>query len=362
MKESSLHKIKNILILGGTGAIGKHVVNLLKDTNYTVYVTSRSIHQSSGNIHYIHGNAIDYYFILTLLKESFYEAIIDFMAYKTIEFEKILPSLLSSTKQYIYLSSARCYSNQDKIITESTPRLIDIIKDPEYLATNEYALEKGKQENLLFNSISKNWTIIRPYITYSEDRLQLGVYEKEDWLYRALKGRTILFSQDIASKFTTLTYGKDVAASIIKLIGNPAALGEAFHITSNDSFLWQDILRIYATELESMTKNKIKVLMQKESTNLNIPSKKWQVIYDRKFDRYFDNKKIHKATENLPLISTTEGLTECLHKFVMNPKFKDIDWKKQAMFDKITKEVASFSEMQTLKEKIIYFIYRYIIY
>ena len=41
---------------------------------------------------------------------------------------------------------------------------------------------------------------------------QLGVLEKELWLYRALNGRTIVFSKDIAEKSTTLTYGYDVAS------------------------------------------------------------------------------------------------------------------------------------------------------
>lgn len=53
------------------------------------------------------------------------------------------------------------------------------------LSIDEYAITKAHQENLLINSKNKNWTIIRPYITYSEQRLQLGTFEKEDWLYRA---------------------------------------------------------------------------------------------------------------------------------------------------------------------------------
>lgn len=354
--------MKKILILGGTGAIGKHVVDILKDTDYKVYVTSRSAHKSTGNIHFINGNALDFNFIRSLLENESYEAIIDFMAYKTSYFKQILQLLLSSTEQYIYLSSARCYSNQDKIITETTARLIDTTKDIEYLSTNEYALEKGKQENLLFNNNKKNWTIIRPYITYSENRLQLGVYEKEEWLYRALKGRTIVFSEDIALKLTTLTYGKDVAASIVKLIGNPKALGEAFHITSNEPILWRDILKIYVEGLELLTNKKIRVLMLNESTNLQIPSRKWQVIYDRKFDRCFDNQKVRKIIGNTPFASTPNELTNCLYKFIANPKFAGINWEKQALFDSITKERASFSEIPTLKEKLKYIIYRYIIY
>ena len=53
------------------------------------------------------------------------------------------------------------------------------------------------EENLLFNSEKNNFTIIRPTITYNTQRLQLGVLEKENWLYRALHGRAIVFSDDV---------------------------------------------------------------------------------------------------------------------------------------------------------------------
>ena len=41
------------------------------------------------------------------------------------------------------------------------------------------ALQKAREENLLLKSDSRNWTIIRPYITYYDERLQLGVFEKK---------------------------------------------------------------------------------------------------------------------------------------------------------------------------------------
>ena len=85
------------------------------------------------------------------------------------------------------------YANENGRITEKSKRLLDVCTDEEYLKTDEYALTKVRQENILLSSGKKNWTIIRPYITYNVERLQLGVYEKENWLYRALHGRSIVF-------------------------------------------------------------------------------------------------------------------------------------------------------------------------
>lgn len=47
-----------ILVLGGIGAMGKHLVNLLAADKNTVYVTARKERSSSGNIHYIKGDAM----------------------------------------------------------------------------------------------------------------------------------------------------------------------------------------------------------------------------------------------------------------------------------------------------------------
>lgn len=72
---------------------------------------------------------------------------------------------------------------------------MDVCNDKEYLDSNEYAIAKAKEEDILFRSPNKNWTIVRPSLTYAENRLQLGVYEKENWLYRALHGRAIVFRE-----------------------------------------------------------------------------------------------------------------------------------------------------------------------
>ena len=63
----------------------------------------------------------------------------------------------------------------------------------------------------MLSSCLKNWTIIRPYITFSDARLQLSCLEKEYWLKRVLDNKPIVFSKDLANKTTTFTCGNDVA-------------------------------------------------------------------------------------------------------------------------------------------------------
>ncbi len=326
-----------ILILGGTGAMGKHLVDLLDGTDNEVVVTSRSTRQSRNNIRYVQGNAHDVNFVVPLLQDGV-DVVVNFMVYNTQEFSNVVDTFLSHCKQYIHLSSARVYSDVDDVITENTPRLLDICKDEEYLATDEYALTKARQENILFASGRRNYTIVRPYITYSEKRLQLGVNEKESWLFRALKGHSIVFSEDIASKYTTLTYGLDVARGIVALIGREEALGEAFHITADESIRWAEVLALYLDVLERVIGKRPNVCMQKFSPNL-IGGGKWQVKCDRWYNRKFDNSKFKRILDTQNFIPPQEGLRNCLEHFLGDPKFTHINWKNEAKLDRISTQI-----------------------
>lgn len=347
-----------VLVLGGTGAIGRHLVDILASKGNTVVVTSRKKHNIKSNVEYIIGDAHNVEFIKSILQKNRYDAIVDFMSYKTEEFCNRYQLFLRSCNQYVFLSSARVYANVgNNLITEQTPRLLDVCKNNEYLKTDEYALTKARQEDLLFECKEKNWTIIRPYITYSETRLQLGVLEKEFWLYRALQGKSIVFSKDIMENYTTLTYGKDVSAAIYSLLGKKEAMGEAFHITGEDTLKWKDILRIYINAIEETTGIIPEVILTEKSTRLKYPEAKWQVIYDRYFNRRFDNHKIGKFFDLQSFKKTEEGLAQCLKLFIHSPQYNVINWKSEAYFDSLCNEYATTSDIKNT-DKIIYNLYR----
>lgn len=344
-----------ILILGGTGAMGKHLVELLQ--NEEIYVTSRKKHKSTNTTTYLQGDAHNLYFLKAVLT-NYFDVIIDFMFYNTEEFKERCRLLLNSCNQYIYLSSSRVYSNTSELITESTPTLLNTCKDSDYLATDEYALTKARQENIL-QATGKNWTIIRPYITYSENRLQLGVLEKEGWLYRALHGRTIIFSQDIAQKTTTLTYGLDVAKGISALINRPEALCETYHITASKGIKWEEVLTIYLDVFEQQFGYRPKIIMTERAMNLSDPLLKYQVTYDRLHDRLFNNAKIGKFIDTSRFITPQEGLRKCTESFLKHPYFSTISGKFEGKKDRLSNETTSYREFTSLRQKIAYLVYRH---
>lgn len=349
-----------VLVLGGTGAMGVPLVELLSQRGDTVYVTTRSQKRNSGNVTYLRGNAKDSVFFEKLMNRN-YDAIVDFMVYGTEELQQRLDHLLNHTSQYFFFSSSRCYADSDAPIKEDSPRLVDVCKDPAYLATDEYGLAKGKEENLLFGSKQKNWTIIRPYITYNAYRIQLGVYEKENWLRRALEGRTIVFPEDIANKKTSLTFGPDVAGAVVELIGNKQAYGQAFHITTAESHTWGEILDFYCEKIEQKTGKKPKVKMIKDSKDLQKVWNPWQIKYDRLYDRTFDNSKIESVRGKYNYKSCFDGLSECLNEFLENPKWLvNSNTRYEAWCDRIAGEITPLNEIPGHKNKLKYLKWRFI--
>jgi len=350
-----------ILLLGGTGAMGKHLTEILLEEDNQVFVTTRSKRPPlHPHLTYLQGNAKEESFIAETLQLGPWDAIVDFMIYNTQEFQNHYKALLSATNHYLFLSSSRVYAESNLPIQEDSPRLIDQSTDEKFLRTDEYSLTKARQENLLQSSEKQNWTIIRPYITYSEERLQLGTLEKEIWLYRALHGRSILFTEEIGSKLTTLSYGRDVALGIKSIIGQTKVFGKAIHIVQPKAITWQEALQLYIQLLSNHLGETPVVKFVDLKTFLTLQHSPYQVLYDRKYDRIFSTKRIDQYIDTNLFTSPLNGLASCLKYFFEHPNFSTINWFAQARIDKICKERTPLKEIPTTKDRILYLCVRYL--
>lgn len=345
-----------ILLLGGTGAMGVHLASVMSKRGDEVYVTTRQKRATTG-IHFLQGNAHDIDFIKHILIQK-WDAIVDFMVYSTEELKERAKLLLSSTTQYVFISSSRVYAQNDNPIIEDSPLLLDTVKDDAYLSTDEYALKKAREERILKAS-GNNFTIVRPYITFSEQRLQLGDLEKEDWLFRALDGRAIVLSEDIANHITTLTYGLDVANGIAALIGEKKAIGETIHITTSETMKWSDVLKVYLDTICEVTGNRPKVHYIKNSLKLKEKETKYQVLYDRRYDRVFDNAKIKNLASGLEFSPVVKCLKQCVTAFIRDGQFQKVSYLLEAERDRITGDTIPLSKIKENRDKVIYIACRY---
>ena len=306
-----------VLVLGGTGAMGYYVCSALSDLGCKVTVTSRRDRSSENpNVVFIKGNAHDQSFLKTLLSETKWDAIIDFMIWTSSEFQHRYKDFLKATKQYIFTSSYRVYANAP-IIREDSPRLLDVVEDPSYLSTDEYALAKARCENLLILSGASNWTIVRPAVTYDGQtgRFQLTVLEAETWAWRASKGIPVPLPSELLDKQTTMSWGGDVAKMIVRLVGNPHSFGEIYTVSNSEHISWREVSQIYQTVLPSL---RIVPCGLSEFEHLN--GVVYQIRYDRMFNRIIDNSKILSATGMLPsdLKSMHEGIRQEFAQWIVS--------------------------------------------
>lgn len=356
----------NVLLLGGTGAMGSILVSMLSENpSVDVYVTTRQKYNDNNNgIVYIEGNAHKDAFLQNVLEQREYECIVDFMVYSTNEFKNRINYILSKTNQYIFISSSRVYSESKDAIVESSARLLDTCKDVFFLNTDEYALSKAREENALISSKYNNWIIIRPYITYNKNRLQLCIFEKEQWLYRALKGKKVVLGKDILNKTTSMTYAYDVAFGICKLIGNLDANKEIYHIVNDNSCKWDDILSIYQKCFLKYTGKEIKLMYVDDSSIFSWKDgDAYAICYDRLYNRIFDSTKIKSIIGNFDFVSVENGIEKCFCEFLSQKELNinlRINWALEGYLDKISGELEKSNNFPSKKDKLIYYCYRYL--
>lgn len=307
-----------ILMLGGTGAIGKSILSIIgNDSRFNITVTSRKERKSDySNVQYICGNANDLSFINNFDDNSF-DVLIDFMNYRNEILEKNFSKLIDIAKQYIFLSSARVYDNLSPIITEQSSLLLNTTQDSEFKQSGTYAIKKAYQETYVKENGRNKVTIIRPYKTYSSERLQLGEYEIIHWLRRLINNKPIVLNYKLLDKFTSLTYGGDVAKGIVGLIGNDKAFGETFQIVTDEHMRWRDVLTLYCDVLIQNSFAPVIYLSDATTAIDKLFESGYQMPYDILFDRKFVSTKISKII-SISYKSMEDGLRGALSTYLEN--------------------------------------------
>ncbi len=284
--------MKKILVIGGTGAMGVYLVPELVKKGFEVHVPSLDdAEQTDGNPKFFKADMKDIDTLKKVLAEK-YDAIVDFLVYPEKQFHERFQLFLDSTDHYIYLSSYRIYAG-DCPINEESARLLDVSTNKEYLDLweHEYSLYKAVGEDILRNSGYKNWSIVRPAITYSKRRFQLVTLEASVVVNRAMGGKKILLPKEAKNVRGTMSWAGDVAKMFTGIILNERAYGETFTFATAENHTWGEIADIY----NELTGVEFVWIDKQDYCDLicaNNPHVTWQLEYDRLFDRVIDNSKI----------------------------------------------------------------------
>lgn len=294
--------MKKILVMGGTGAMGRYAVPELLRLGFSVDVVALDEpHFTHENLTCTIANAMDDEWLKNKITETRYDVILDFMSYKLPQFKERVDLFLENTDQYMFLSSCRVYANEEVPVKETSPRLLDVSKNEEYLALgeSEYSLFKALEEDLLVKSGKKNWTIILPATTYSTGRAQLVTLEAGTFVSRAFAGKPVVIPIQAKDKPATMSWAGDVGVMIARLAGKQEALGEKFIAATAEYNTWGEIAEIYrellGLQYEWVDQEDYLKIMSKNQERVS-PYVRYQLEYARLFDRITDNSKILAVT------------------------------------------------------------------
>jgi nucleoside-diphosphate-sugar epimerase len=236
--------------------------------------------------------------------------VVDWVAYTPDQVQTDIELFRNRTRQYIFISSASAYQKPPRSlpVTESTPVYNPFWKYSQNKADCEALLEQAAQQED-FPS-----TIVRPSHTY--DRTLLPFDGGYTILERMLAGKPVIVHGDGTSLWT-LTHHRDFAVGFVGLLGNPHAIGQSFHITSEEWLSWNQIYEIVAHAAGV------------EPRLVHVPSEvianydaEWgaSLLGDKAHSMIFDNSKIRRLVPEFhPVIPFWQGAQEIIAWYDEDP-------------------------------------------
>ena len=292
---------KTVLVLGATGAMGKYLIPLLAERGYEItavyredFLTANGITSEAPNVHYVEMDVMDLANYKSLMTKH-YDGMVDFMIYNTSRLPIYLPLALAATDHYIYFSSYRVYDGKDIPVREYSRRLIDSADDVWLKHSDDYSIYKARGEEMLKAYPRRNWTAVRPSVVYSLMRNQLVTLEAGHTTARALAGRSTILPVQAKDIQGTMTWAGDAARLLAGLLFNENALGEVYSISTSEHHTWGEIAEMYhdICGLNCVWVDKEDYLQVWCESSIG---GRWQLDYDRLFNRVMDNSKVLQAT------------------------------------------------------------------
>ncbi len=316
-----------ILLIGGTGVLSSAVAKVAVEKQIDTYILNRGNKKSKTvkDDHVIMADVRQADETAAVLGDLYFDVVIDFVSFNVQQLETTISLFNNRCNQYIFISSATAYSREDEkqIISEDTP-----ITNDKWL----YAWKKAKCEEYLKENNDTflfHYTVVRPYITYGETRFPWPVNSRINQytlIYRILNGKPVVVWDD-GNAICTLTNTFDFANAIIGLCNNEKAFNEAFHIVSNETYKWVDVLKLYG---EKVNRKPVSIFIPANSIEEEFPNIEHELTGDKAHTFIFNNRKILEAVPGLTFsIDFNHGIDETFKYYLAHEN----QWKPDYVWD-----------------------------
>jgi nucleoside-diphosphate-sugar epimerase len=280
-----------VLIVGGTGVISSQVSMQLLNGGHEVTIFNRGSKKlpQAEQYEWLQGSKSDTQAFQALVANRSFDAVIDMISFNEEDARVTLEAFKGRVKQFIFCSTGAAYKRpfQSTPIQEDKELLFD---DPGFA----YAYEKALMERYL-NRMSLEGeaviTIIRPSLTYGIGAANLGVLRQNyNLVHRIRNGLPLVMFGDGKLPWS-FTFAPDLAKAFVGAVGNERTYGQAYHATSEENTIWDDLYlelgRILGIE-PKIVHVPTELLMKADSGMFA------HLHYEKSYAGLFDNAKIKR--------------------------------------------------------------------
>jgi nucleoside-diphosphate-sugar epimerase len=219
-----------VLFIGGTGVISAACAQRAVEAGFDLFLMNRgtSISRSAPpEAQVLLADIRDRPSVTQAVAGLDFDVVVDFLAFTPDHVGADIDLFRGRIGQYVFISSASAYQTPPARlpVVESTP-----LRNPYW----QYSRDKIACEDhlvRLYRDEGFPATIVRPSHTY--DRTMMPLHGGWTVIDRMRRGDAIVVHGDGSSPWT-LTHADDFARAFVGLLGQPRAIGDSFHITSDD--------------------------------------------------------------------------------------------------------------------------------
>ena len=317
-----------VLFIGGTGIISSACSRLAVERGLELTLLNRgtSARPVPEGAEVLRGDIRDPASVREALGNRQFDAVVDWIAFTPEQIETDIELFRGRTGQFVFISSASAYQTPPTSlpITEST-----------LLANPFWAYSRAKiacEERLVraYREEGFPMTIVRPSHTY--DQTLLPMHGGWTVIDRMRQGKKVVVHGDGTSLWT-LTHHRDFARGFVGLLGNARAVGEAFHITSDEVVTWNQIHDIFAQAAGTEAK-----LVHVPSDTIAAYDRDWGdgLLGDKAHSMIFDNSKIKRFVPDFAAtIPLSWGAKEIIAWHEANPARQGVNEAFNGLMDRL---------------------------
>jgi len=321
-----------VLFLGGTGIISSACVKSALEAGFDVTVLNRGTTETRpipDGARNVIADVRDPASVSAAAGGEF-DVVLDFLSFTPDHVQPHIDRWAGRIGQYVFISSASAYQTPPSRlpILESTP-----LRNPYW----KYSRDKIACEDLLVAAYRGDGfpaTIVRPSHTYDQTMMPF----EGGWtvVERMRRGVPVVIHGDGTSLWT-LTHNSDFARAFVGLIGDPRAVGDTFHITSDEALTWDQIARMLAQAAGVDSPHFIHV----PSDAIAALDAEWGagLLGDKAHSMVFDNGKIKSLVPGwTATVPFWQGAREIVDWHDQDPQRRTVDPQVDRLMDQLVKE------------------------